>query len=94
MKPRSILTLAAAVAITAFHIWASRRSPKHWYVGGIVPALWLGILAFLGWRGSLSFPEDLRVVGFTTLILLLIWAQGHQAAKKRELEKMRAQDIG
>lgn len=93
MELRPVLTLAAALAVVVFHIWASRRSPKYWYAGGIVPALWLGVLAFLGWRGRLSFPEDLRVAGFTTLVLLLIWAKGHQISKKRELEKMRAQDI-
>ena len=93
MELRSILTLAAAAAITVFHFWASRRSPKRWYLGGIVPALWLGALGLLFWRGAVSLPEDLRMVVLPTLILLLIWAAGQQAAKKRELEKMKARDL-
>ena len=93
MELRSILTLAAAAVITVFHIWASRRSPKRWYLGGIVPALWLGALGLLFWRGAVSLPEDLRMVVLPTLILLLIWAAGQQEARKRELEKMKARDL-
>ena len=41
----------------------------------------------------IHWAEDWKVLLFPTLIFLLMWAEGHQAAKKRELEKMRAQDI-
>ena len=34
------LTLLLALVILLFHIWASRRSPRYWYLGGIVPLAW------------------------------------------------------
>lgn len=39
------LTLVIAFLILAFHIWASRRSPRFWFLGGIVP-----------WSGSAFWP--------------------------------------
>ena len=55
-----LLTLAAAAAITVFHIWASRRRPRYWYLGGIVPALWVAILIFLLANGAIRPAEDYR----------------------------------
>ena len=78
-----LLTLAAAAAITVFHIWASRRRPRYWYLGGIVPALWVAILIFLLANGAIRPAEDWKMLLFPTAILLLIWLEGHQAAKKR-----------
>ena len=55
------LPLLLALVILLFHIWASRRSPRYWYLGGIVPLAWflcLGILLFNGranWATS-CFP--------------------------------------
>ena len=88
-----LLTLAAAAAITVFHIWASRRRPRYWYLGGIVPALWLGALMFLFANGKIDLAEDWRMLLFPTAILLLIWLEGHQAARKKELERMKAKDL-
>ena len=88
-----ILTLAAAAAVTGFHIWASRRSPQHWHLGGIVPLLWIGAVAVLGIGGMISLREDWKMLLFPTAILLLIWGAGQQAARKRELENMHARDL-
>lgn len=33
------------------------------------------------------------MIVFPTLILLLFWIQGHQAAKKKEIKKMKAKDL-
>ena len=52
MNPVLVWVLAAA--ITLFHFWASRRKPKYWYLGGIVPALWLGALVFLFANGKID----------------------------------------
>ena len=88
-----VMTLAAALAVVVFHFWACRRSPRYWYLGGIVPLLWAGLLAVLFLNGKIELGEDWKRLLFPTLILLLIWAEGHQAAKKRELEKMKAKDM-
>lgn len=88
-----LLTLAAAAAITVFHIWASRRRPRYWYLGGIVPALWVAVLIFLLANGMIRPAEDWKMLLFPTAILLLIWLEGHQAARKKELERMRAKDL-
>ena len=85
--------LGAAIVLTAFHILASNRSPKYWYLGGVVPLLWLGVNAFLFFNGLLHFREDWKMLTFPTLILLLIWLKGHQNASKRELRKMSAKDM-
>ena len=48
------LVLGIAILVTAFHIWACRRSPKYWYLGGIVPLVWLGLVVFLWFHGRIS----------------------------------------
>lgn len=88
-----VLTLVLALAVTVFHFWASRRPPKYWYLGGIVPALWLAVLIFLLAKGAIRPAEDWKMLVFPTAILLLIWLAGHEAAKKKELERMRARDL-
>ena len=88
-----LLTLAAAAAVTVFHIWASRRRPRSWYLGGIVPALWTGTVIFLLANGMIRPAEDWKTLLFPTVILLLIWLEGHEAAKKKELERMKARDL-
>ena len=87
------LTLVIAFLILAFHIWASRRSPRFWFLGGIVPLVWFGLLAFLWSRGKISLPADWKILVFPTLILLLLWLKGNLAAKKREMEQMKAKDL-
>ena len=62
MNPVLVWVLAAA--ITLFHFWASRRKPKYWYLGGIVPALWLGALVFLFANGKIDLAEDWRMLVF------------------------------
>ena len=75
------------------NIWLCQRSPKFWYLGGIIPLLWVASLVFLFFNGKISWGEDWKMIVFPTLIFFLFWIQGHQAAKKREIEKMKAKDI-
>lgn len=82
-----------AILIILFHYWACRRSPKYWYVGGIVPLIWVGLLVVLFWTGTFHFAEDWKRTLFPTLIFLLMWAEGHEAAKKKEMAKMKATDL-
>lgn len=89
----SITVLFIAIVITVFHFWASRRQPKYWYLGGIVPAIWVGILIFLFANDMIRLKEDWSMLFFPTIILLLIWIVGHQSAKKKEIDKMKAKDI-
>ena len=48
------LTLLLALVILLFHIWASRRSPRYWDLGGIVPLAWFLCLGFPPWFSSCS----------------------------------------
>lgn len=49
------LICVAVIALTLFHFWASHKSPRRWYLGGIVPLIWAGTLAFLFARGASSW---------------------------------------
>ncbi len=87
------VTLIIVLAVIVGHTWLCHRSPKFWYLGGIVPLLWVGMLVFLFFNGKINFGEDWKMIIFPTLIFLLLWVQGHLAAKKKEIEKMKAKDI-
>ncbi len=89
----TIFVWIIAVAVTVFHFWASRRKPKYWYLGGIVPVLWIGALVFLFANNMIVLRDDWQMLLFPTLILFLIWISGHETAKKKEIERMKAQDI-
>lgn len=88
-----VLVWVIAAAVTVFHIWASRRRPKYWYLGAIVPALWIGLVVFLLVNGQLNLGRDWKNVVFPTVILLLLWLDGHQAAKKKEMDRMKSRDL-
>lgn len=87
------ITFIIAIVITAFHVQLCRRSPGFWYLGGIIPFLWIVLLVFLFFNGKISWEEDWKMIVFPTLIFFLFWIQGHQAAKKREIKKMNAKDL-
>ena len=87
------ITLIVALAVIAVHMWLCHRSPKFWYLGGIIPLLWIGVLVFLFFNDKIDFGEDWKMVVFPTLIFFLVWAQGYLAERKKEFEKMKAKDI-
>ena len=90
------LTLVIAFLILAFHIWASRRSPRFWFLGGIVPLVWFGLLAFLWSRGKISLPADWKILVFPTLAVAAAWGAGRLKAGKHEkaqLDRMKAKDL-
>ena len=89
----TVMTLIAALIVIIIHIWLCYRSPKFWYLGGIIPLLWIGVLVFLFFNGKINFGEDWKMIIFPTLIFILFCIQGHQAAKKKEIEKMKAKDM-
>ena len=89
----TVMTLIVALIVIVVHIWLCRRNPKFWYLGGIIPLLWVGTLVFLFFNGKLNFGEDWKMIIFPTLIFFLFWIQGYQAAKKKEISKMKAKDI-
>ena len=62
-------------------------------LGGIAPALGVAVLIFLPATCLRRPAEAGKMLLFPTAILLLIWLEGHQAAKKKELERMRAKDL-
>ena len=43
----TVMTLIIAFVVIVFHVWLCHRSPKFWYLGGIIPPLWIGVLVFL-----------------------------------------------
>ena len=87
------ITIIIALAIFIFHYWACRRSPKYWYIGGIIPFVWICLLVILYCNGMIDFRDDWRVLTFPTLIIFLMWIEGRQSAKKKEMAKMKAKDI-
>lgn len=89
----TVMTLIVALIVIILHIWLCHRNPKFWYLGGIIPLLWIGVLVVLFSNGKINFGEDGKMIIFPTLIFFLFWIQGHQAAKKKEIEKMKAQDM-
>ena len=88
-----VMTLIVALVVIVVHVWLCHRSPKFWYLGGIIPLLWVGTPVFLFINGKLNFGEDWKMIIFPTLIFFLFWIQGYQAAKKKEISKMKAKDI-
>lgn len=89
----TVMTLVIALAVIVLHVWLCHRSPKFWYLGGIIPLLWIGVLVFLFFNDKINFGEDWKMIIFPTLIFFLFWIQGYQAAKKKEISKMKAKDI-
>lgn len=87
------ITLIIAIAVIVLHVWLCRRSPKFWYLGGLIPLVWIGLLVFLFFNGKINFGEDWKIIVFPTLILILLWIEGQQIARKKEIEKMKAKDI-
>ena len=87
------IRLIIAFVVIILHVWLCRRSPKLWYLGGVIPLLWIVLLVFLFFNEKISFGEDWKMIVFPTLIFFLFWIQGHQAAKKKEIAKMKAKDI-
>ena len=89
----TVMTLLVALVVIVLHVWLCHRSPKFWYLGGIIPLLWIGVLVVLFSNGKINFGEDWKTIIFPTLIFFLFWIQGHQVAKKKEIDKMKAKDI-
>ena len=89
---RLAITLVIALAVLVFHYWASRPL-RYWYVGGIIPLAWLVLLAVAFSHGVVNWAQDWKIIVFPTLIFFFMWAEGHEAARKKELAKMKAQDM-
>ena len=66
-----VMTLIVALVVIVVHVWLCHRSPKFWYLGGIIPLLWVGTLVFLFFNGKLNFGEDWKMIIFPTLIFFL-----------------------
>ena len=51
------------------------------------------LVVFLLANGQLNLGRDWKNVVFPTVILLLLWLDGHQAAKKKEMDRMKSRDL-
>ena len=89
----SVTTWTVAIMVRAFQFWSFYRLPRYWYLGGIVPAIWLILLAFLGVHGLIHPAQDWPMLVFPTVILLLLWLKGHETAKRKEIARMKARDL-
>lgn len=43
----TVMTLLVALVVIVLHVWLCHRSPKFWYLGGVLPLLWIGVLVVL-----------------------------------------------
>ncbi len=82
-----------ALVVIVFHYWACRRPPKYWYIGGIVPLAWVVLLAVCFFSGKINWTGDWKIILFPTLLVFLMWGEGYEAAKKKEIVKMKAKDM-
>ena len=83
---RVILMLAALATLLVFHLWASRRPRRLWYLGAIAPVIWLGVLIWMAVAGVFqSNLTGLLFGGLAPLVVLLgLWAYGREAAEARD----------
>lgn len=91
---RVVLMLAALAALLVFHLWASARPRRLWYLGAITPAVWLGVLIWMAVTGV--FRDNVIGLLFGGLaplaVLLGIWAYGREAADAREAASEPSED--
>lgn len=77
---------AVMVTLAEFHCWSGRQNLKFWYLGLIVPLVWiLAVIVFLI-RGTYTLANDWRFLLIVTLSLPLIWSLGHYSARKAEAD--------
>lgn len=96
MMDVSVLELAAGFAIAlmlmvAEYLLCTKMKNPLW--GGIISLAWLVLLAAAFSHGMVNWAQDRKIIVFPTLIFFFMWAEGHEAARKKELAKMKAQDM-
>ena len=81
-----VLMLAALAVLLVFHMWASARPRRLWYLGAIAPVIWLGVLIWMAVAGVFqSNLTGLLFGGLAPLVVLLgLWAYGREAAEARD----------
>lgn len=80
--------LAGLAALLVFHLWASRRPARLWYLGAVAPLVWTGILIWMGVTGVFAGNlPGLLFGGLAPLAALLgLWAYGREDADARAAE--------
>ena len=63
-----------AFGAVLIHAWASRRGATHWYLGGIVPLLYGGIVAWMFVDKDVLLCLQIIIFGAVIPILLLLAA--------------------
>lgn len=81
------ITLLIAIAVIILHVWLCRRSPKFWYLGGIIPLLWTALLVFLFFSGKINWGEDWKMTVFPTLIFSCFGFKDIRWQRKKKLQK-------
>lgn len=55
--------------------------------------VWVTLFEVLFWNDMVDWAKDWKIIFFLTLIVFLIWIEGHEASKKKEITKMMAKSI-
>ena len=86
MMDVSVLELAAGFAIAlvlmvAEYLLCTKLKNPLW--GGIISLAWLVLLAAAFSHGMVNWPQDWKIIVSPTLIFFFMWAEGHEAARKK-----------
>ena len=81
------ITLLIAIAVIILHVWLCRRSPKFWYLGGIIPLLWTALLVFLFFSGKINWGEDWKMTVFPHLFFSCFGFKDIRWQRKKKLQK-------
>lgn len=79
----TVMTLIIAFVVIVFHVWLCHRSPKFWYLGGIIPLLWIGVLVFLFFNGKINFGEDWKIIIFPDTYLFPVLDSGTSGSQEK-----------
>ena len=81
------ITLIIAIVVIILHVWLCRRSPKFWYLGGIIPLLWIALLAFLFFNRKISWGDDWKMLFSRHLFSSCSGFKDTRQPRKRNLKK-------
>ncbi|UOQ44896.1 hypothetical protein MUN89_02790 [Halobacillus salinarum] len=89
-----VMRLLLVVIILGFQFFLSTRNNVYW--GGIIPALLVILMAYFVITERTELLHTILITGVGLLFLLAEWGKGRkelQKRRKKELNKMRTQDI-
>ena len=67
----TVYTIAFAGVL--LQAWADRKTCPHWYLRGIMPLLYGGVVAWMFWDRDILLSLRIMICGSALPILLLLW---------------------